>query len=125
MPTKRARKTMRTRQSASRAASRSAKPPTSKPRLSAADRRERALIGLLDAGVPLDAQAMHDLDALEWMPKLSARTRRELRARARIQAVRDTLRRILSLRQRARHRFGSEAVAEAGLVTVRFHGSCS
>ena len=52
--------------------------------------RERVLIRLLELDIPLDAQVMHDLDALEWMPKLNARTRRELRARARIQAVRDT-----------------------------------
>ena len=83
MPTRRkTRKTMRTRQAASRAAARAAAPRQTL--------RERVLIRLLELDIPLDAQAMHDLDALEWMPKLRAKTRRELRARARIQAVRDT-----------------------------------
>ena len=83
MPARRkARKTMRTRQAAAHAATRAAT-----PRMTL---RERVLIRLLENDIPLDAQAMHDLDALEWMPKLRAKNRRELRARARIQAVRDT-----------------------------------
>jgi hypothetical protein len=90
MPTKRkSRKTMRTRQSASRAAPRSAK-PTSRKRLRPEDVRERELVKLLELGLPLDAQRLHDLDALVWIPKRIARIRRELCARARIQAVRDT-----------------------------------
>src|SRR3546814_6271420 len=39
-----------------------------------------------------------------------------------IQPVRNLLRRIAPLRQRARHRFGGELVAEAGLITVACDG---
>ena len=90
MPTKRKTRQTRTPPPAARVAPRSAKPPTARPRLTAEERRARALVRLLENDVPLDAQAMHDLDALEWIPKRIAQIRRELRARAKIQAVRDT-----------------------------------